>query len=326
MTDGQNNSTAQEHALPSYWFENIPLQRNWNNKIAEADKAAELFLERLGLSISASQLSTESRRLLTRYCSIHQVTIHWYMKKILKKKASQAVYFFVSAGLVILIPTGVWFLPGILDPGGEVELLPAQITGAVTGLLALHRVIQTWFEKRNMIAAWWEASADLKGDLFGLEDRWRGRDGVIIENEGAHVLGAAFRAELEAGIASARKIIRKEKDAFYKKLSEHPSLDVASVLSASRQDAAKITADWINPAVKKEIESAVAADVKAEKARGLQDELRGYEAVLEDLKAEIEAARAGGDSAADKINYYAVVREKRDDTELALIKARAAGA
>ncbi|MCZ6760671.1 MAG: hypothetical protein O7D29_09910, partial [Gemmatimonadetes bacterium] len=56
--------------------------------------------------------------------------------------------------------------------GAEVTAL---VTAVLTGLLGVQKAIGSWMDQRQVIGIFWQASADLKENVYTLEGKWEDR-------------------------------------------------------------------------------------------------------------------------------------------------------
>jgi hypothetical protein len=87
----------------------------------------------------------------------------------------------------------------------------------LTGLLAVHKSLSSWLDKRKVIGNFWKAESDLKTNLYAFEDKWKKHAvDVSIEN-GVTInkLKEEFLKELRAATLVARAILQDEQSKFF---------------------------------------------------------------------------------------------------------------
>ncbi|MEM6496987.1 MAG: hypothetical protein AAF709_09715 [Pseudomonadota bacterium] len=326
--DSASPTPAHHPSMPTYEFE---VDGKWNQQVQATQNAMGVFLQRIDANVHPDKLDMHSRALLFKFVSIHQVAIQWYTDNIEKKRRKQDGFGRLTIILAFFIPLStmlVPFLDSVVELGSP-EVVAAQITGVITGLLAAHRALQTWFQQRNMIATWWRASADLKGDLYGLEDDWRGVGSVVVatgngpNGEASYTLGPKFKKDLQKGIEKARTIIRAEKNAFYTKLGEQPNINLGGILSQASRDVDAMDVDALLSDLQPRVQSAVRESLKFHQHTDVEAELVRFDQMLEDLEADIKDSRPS--EREKKVEYYRVLRAQRDEVEVKLIKLRVDG-
>jgi hypothetical protein len=158
----------------------------------------------------------------------------WYEKKYHGAYRKVWLYIVINILLVIGIPLGLIGLGklGNLSPSGSAA---SQITGVLTGILALQKTLSTWYASQQRYAVWYKAAADLKTIYYGLVQAWAGK---------AATSRGDFITALMTATDSGRKIIADEQLDFYQKLAM-PSFDVLDMLTSTRSTVSSFVANLL---------------------------------------------------------------------------------
>lgn len=149
----------------------------------------------------------------------------WYQSK--SKHALRGIWLYiaVNVALVIGIPLGLIGLARLCNGNvcNGTGALPAQITGVLTGILALQKTLSQWYASQQRYAAWYKARSDLKTLYYGLVRQWSGKISVIDQ----------FRDALDTATDQARKVISDEQLDYFQRLAL-PSFDVLDMLTSTK--------------------------------------------------------------------------------------------
>ncbi|MCK4465081.1 MAG: hypothetical protein KAU83_05160 [Bacteroidales bacterium] len=223
----------------TYIFEKKSRKRSRSKKEAQTELAK--FANRLDLKESHY---TGHKDELLEYVMEHHLNIDWYEERLKKERNYRYIFTTISLALLLLIPIGILYLTQL--PGISGSSVAAQITAVLTGLLAVHRSLSSWFSKRQLMGHFWKASADLKESLYSFEERWRGN--AVTEN---NKLKDDFVKGVYNGIDYARKIVKEEKINFFK-LHSLPSIDLGRTLKEATADAKSLFTTHISPDLERE--------------------------------------------------------------------------
>jgi hypothetical protein len=183
--------------------------------------------EYLGALIEALDISPHLRsRLKSALCDFIVADIlgaAWYQKRYKSAGWKTWAYIALNVFLLLGIPLGLVALNGLMPKAGG-SALPGQITGILTGILALQKTLSGWYSSQQRYATWYKCAADLKAIYYDLIQTWHGRIAAPSND---------FIEALEAATAAARKILSDEQQDFYEKLSL-PSFDVLDMLTGTR--------------------------------------------------------------------------------------------
>jgi hypothetical protein len=147
----------------------------------------------------------------------------WYAKQNDNAKRRVLHYICINVAVVLGVPVGLILL-GAAAKQLNVDVLAAQVTGVLTGVLALQKTLSAWYSSQQRYAAWYKAAADLKSIYYGFVGRWGGK--------GADQK-LAILADCSAQTDAARKVIDAEELDFYEHLTL-PTFDVLDMLTSSR--------------------------------------------------------------------------------------------
>ncbi len=206
-----------------YSFENQG-RRKFPDGKSEDDALAE-FADRLEF-VAADY--TEHRTTLLNFILSYHKTISRYNE--LRDRENKPRVLFTSISLILLL-----MIPLIIFHIGEASAgtgnITAQITALLTGLLAVHKSLSSWLDKRKVIGNFWKAESDLKTKLYAFEDKWKGK---ATEDSGGNPnkikeLKLNFLSEVHAAIVKARAVIQDEQSKFFDTLI-YPSIDLGEML------------------------------------------------------------------------------------------------
>jgi hypothetical protein len=147
----------------------------------------------------------------------------WYEKKYHRARWWVWIYVVVNVAVVLALPIGL-ILVGHAARSLNVNVLASQVTGVLTGVLALQKTLSAWYACRQQYAAWYKAGADLKSIYYEFVSRWSGK---------ASVQGPALLRDCANQTDAARKIIDAEELDFYQHLVL-PTFDVLDMLTSTR--------------------------------------------------------------------------------------------
>ena len=186
------------------------------------------LVERLGLAASSAPCVPTSPvdSSLLDFCVSCHMNIDWYSRRTMRELRYRRVYFGLSILLLGVLPVGLSFLSG----DGKT---PAQITGILTGLLAVHRGFSAWLEKRKAVARYWKALSALKTVLYEFESAWSGFP--LNSEDDAKLLETAIESET----AKCRRIVDEETIEHFEALSV-PTFDLGAMLTGAGSTASQI--------------------------------------------------------------------------------------
>jgi len=255
-----------------------------------AQNAFRIFVERLKLPTAWTQLKEDH---LVKYVTDVHLNIAWYDKKVKAEKSIRNLYVAITLALLLVMPILILMLNSLAERITETsseqdpDYLIAQVAALITGVLALHSGIAAWFEQRKVIGNFWKASADLKEALYDLEDKWRQDKSEDWSNE----MLEKFEEEISLGIKFAKRVVRKEKETFFKNYKT-PRFDIVSLIlnnSKKAEDLAEIFLDpGTLPRQKAEKEADKIAQELAEELAEAQIDVRRYQQEVEELRKLIE--------------------------------------
>jgi hypothetical protein len=149
----------------------------------------------------------------------------WYQNRYRGARRKVLGYIALNCLLVVIVPIGIIAL-GFLAKFLQLQTgaVAGQITGVLTGILALQKTLSTWYASQQRYAAWYKSASDLKTIYFAFIQTWSGKTAT---NE------VAFELALANGSSAARQIISAEQLDYYQKLAL-PSFDILDMLTSTR--------------------------------------------------------------------------------------------
>jgi hypothetical protein len=296
MSDSNNASDSMSNHYPFETGRETTTPTTVRTKVA-SDTYLEIFKKRIGLD-QLQAPTTESRRdllnLLREYVYENQLAIVWYEQKRKKEEARRNKFRRFSIGLLACLPLAVAAVPivvRVIDKDVSGAEVTALVTAVLTGLLGVQKAVGTWMDQREVIGIFWQASADLKENVYTLEGNWEDRS---LEPENPN---PQFLVDLEVGIALARKIARTERDAYFATFKA-PSLDVGAVLNSARTAASGLWSEFAAGTVAQEQQrltqvasSQESLTAKRLKVRNLQAEVEKIKKLIGDVPADDPAAK-----------------------------------
>lgn len=269
---------------PSYRFEDSAREESIRS-LEQAEETLQVFLARLDIPGNPE----DAGGLLRQYIVDVHLNIEWYVRRLHIEKLWQRLFVTGSVLLLPGIPALIWGLSHFSD--STTTWTATQVTAVLTGVLAIHKSVAAWLDKRQLFGHFWRASAELKELLYSFELKWRGKA----------VAGGALRPELcealVADLTRARQVVREERQGFYE-LYKSPSFDVFHKLNEAFTQSQSMTTQLRLPSTQDraareqaEAEQKNLAEDASRRKRGLEAELQGLERLLEQQ----EAALAGAD-------------------------------
>lgn len=201
---------------PSYHFEESAQKQSIRTP-EYADQALGAFTDRLGIARAPATL----KELLREYVMEVQLNIDWYVRRLERERRMQWMFTAFSVVLLIGIPPLIAWLSHRDDT--KTVWTAAQITAMITGILAIHKTLAAWVDKRQLFGHFWRTSAELKELMYSFEQRWHGK--ATSGPESSPEPSPEFVQALQADVARARQIVRQERQGFYD-IYQSPSFDV----------------------------------------------------------------------------------------------------
>lgn len=301
---------------PSYKFEEI-VRRQTVRTPADAEHALATFMARLGIPHDRAE-QNQLVELLRHYVIEVHLNIDWYVRRLERERRLQLMFTGFSVVLLIGIPPLIALLSKV---GEDTVHTAAVITAMITGILAIHKTLAAWLDKRQLFGHFWRTSAELKEVLYSFEQSWAGKamhDGVPQPD---------FVTAVQADIARARQIVREERQGFYD-IYQSPAFDVFQRLQEAWGQGQSLAQQIrFPPMEERAAREALAAQRKegAEAARRRKLELEAEIQGLVRLAEEQQQALAGADPAARarmEQNIEGLLRSV-DDARRELVKVSA---
>lgn len=268
---------------PSYSFE-VWARKESIRAPELADQALGAFTERLGIAKTPATLA----ELLREYVMEIHLNIDWYVRRLERERRMQWVFTVFSVVLLIGIPPLIAWLSHRDDV--KTVWTAAQITAMITGILAIHKTLAAWVDKRQLFGHFWRTSAELKELLYSFEQRWYGK---ALSDAGA---SPEFVQAMHADIARARQLVREERQGFYD-LYQSPAFDVFQRLNDALSQGQALAQQLRSPALDERAarEQEVAQRKQSIEAvlrrkHELDAQIRGFDRLLRDLAASLGSA------------------------------------
>lgn len=307
---------------PSYSFEEWA--RKESIRAPEiADQTLGAFAERLGIAKTPATL----KELLREYVIEIHLNIDWYVRRLEHERALQWMFTAFSVVLLIGIPPLIAWLSH--RDGTNTVWTAAQITAMITGILAIHKTLAAWVDKRQLFGHFWRTSAELKELLYSFEQRWYGKALTGTESS------PEFVQALQADVARARQIVRAERQGFYD-LFQSPAFDVFQRLNDALSHGQALGQQFRAPTFDERAAREQGAtqrkqsvDAVLRRKRELDAQIQGFDRLARDLAAslgsagEAERARIGQNI---EILHQNIDQARRDlikvEAELAALSER----
>lgn len=163
----------------------------------------------------------------------------WCYDKAKRETLLKRMFFLVSLALVFFLPMFVFALPEIVPalwalvlssppdvrPGGDVEVVAAQVMAVLTGLMGLHRTIGSWLGQRQLAAAYWETRSRLAEVIYTVESEWGDMAEDEKVNPSTNRLLQKLQQSLRKGIIEGRQIMSEHTASYYQNF-RLPEVDV----------------------------------------------------------------------------------------------------
>ncbi|WP_428659784.1 hypothetical protein [Reyranella sp.] len=283
---------------------------------ADASELLESFASELCLP--DNKVPAEAIDLSTTFVLEVIMPIAWYARRITKAERIRDLFIVLSLCLIVVIPLLLAWLPKFADLGANPSTaIVAQLTGALTGVLALQKMIAATLAQQQRYGAWWKASSDLKKVWYEFQSQWVAAQLATSWPDQS----AAFLIDAARRIDKARTIVSDEQADFFAKLTL-PSLDVLDVLKTTRTNVGTLVTDLV-PA-------ATASDKHAADVLKAKQDIAKYTSLLATLDGEIARARTDlaapppGQTAAQISEVLKDLLKKRTDYNIAKMDAEAA--
>ena len=228
--------------------------------ITDCSPDFQALVQRLGLAKDAevssspdqsSAVSDELKTALINFVTQHHANIKWYQSKIWRELSLRYLYFVLSLVLLAVIPIAIYVLSLDKAPAFVQSILPftrsandantlvngsnaSAITAALSGLIAFHRGVTAWLDKRQLVALYSKTRAQLKTAVYTFEHDWgpSHRDAAYTELALINALNDAAEAALT--------IVSAEQDAHYE-IEAAPTFGLDDLLSAATSKAGTLT-------------------------------------------------------------------------------------
>jgi hypothetical protein len=226
-------------AIAFHLFSILKPMENLNYKF-QKDKAQKFkkllndqihtFCKRISICEQCEHLSTSDKRLIYVFGYENIMNIIWYRKHIKRETFWRTIYFFISIILLLAIPFLIWFITFHYAPQIENletgEIIIGVISIILTSIMATHKFITSWLEKRKYLSQFYLAFTELKNILFRLENDYK--NGQAIETN-SNSLSEEFKHALNIAIVESRRLVTEETKQYFETLS-YPNTDFTNLL------------------------------------------------------------------------------------------------
>ncbi|MEM7158771.1 MAG: hypothetical protein AAF799_38370 [Myxococcota bacterium] len=174
---------------------------------------------------------SKGNALLRRYMTDGPLSIQWYEDKrpeLLRKQRRYNALIIIVAIVVFVLALMLPFAPLVVAAIGDLDASDvAESTGLIdmaalvgvisTGAMVALRISSHVVRHRQQAAVFHEASANLKAQLYELEDEWRGCQLVDVHNEDPEGtrLDPEFESALRRAIRDAQAVLSRERQAYF---------------------------------------------------------------------------------------------------------------
>jgi hypothetical protein len=274
---------------PSYSFEDL-VRKQTVRTPEDATHALTVFATRLGLPEIATLREALLEPLRNYVMEVH-LNIDWYVRRLERERRLQLMFTGFSVVLLIGIPPLIALLSQI---GKDTVHTAAVITAMITGILAIHKTLAAWLDKRQLFGHFWRTSAELKEVLYSFEQTWAQKavDGQMVQPE--------FLLAIQTDVARARQIVRAERQGFYE-IYQSPAFDVFQRLNDALGGGQLLSQQFRMPSLEQRAvqeQSASQRKQGAEAARRRKLELEAEIQGLQRLAQEQQHVLAGADASA----------------------------
>jgi hypothetical protein len=273
---------------PSYKFEDL-VRKQTVRTPADAEHALSVFAMRLGIPDSMVVREVLLDPLQHYVIEVH-LNIDWYVRRIERERRLQLLFTVFSVVLLIGIPPLIALLSQI---GKDALNTAAVVTAMITGILAIHKTLAAWLDKRALFGHFWRTSAELKEVLYSFEQTWAGRavTGQTVQPD--------FLLAMQSDIARGREIVRAERQGFYE-IYQSPAFDVFQRLNDALSQGQSLAQQFRMPSAEKRVAFEQAASERehgAEAARrrklGLEAEILGMQRLAQEQQQALASADQG---------------------------------
>jgi hypothetical protein len=274
---------------PRYKFEEIV--RKTVRTQEDAAQTLDTFVTRLGIPESP-ELREQLLDPLRHYVIEVHLNIDWYVRRLEHERRLQLMFTAFSVVLLVGIPPLIALLSERIEKNTASTM--AVITAMITGILAIHKTLAAWLDKRQLFGHFWRASAELKEVLYSFEQAW----GDKAVQDGAPQ--PEFLQAVQTDIARARQIVQAERQGFYE-IYQSPAFDVFQRLHEALGQGQTLAQQLRSPSLDERAareQTAAQRKQSAEAARRRKLELDAEIQGLQRLVEEQQRALAGADATA----------------------------
>ncbi len=261
--------------LANQWLEKTPT----DGLAAESNQEGYYNQFLANLQVDDGGLPEADRNRLRRFVAAVHMNARWYYKAIKREQLYRAAFIALTVALLGLVPVLlVWGLPKLVETFADTAFsaVTGQIVGVLTGLIAIHKTLQSWLNARKVIGRYWQTRTSLVDVIYDLEMGWSGSAQAARAKGagGAAPLTDGFRHAVAEGLGKARKAMRAEMAKFFDEYQARTlDVDLAGTLATARQGAAGLFEGLVG-----------------KRERTLMDAYKSELATLDDLRTKKAAA------------------------------------
>ncbi len=207
------------------------------------DNQVQTFCKRISIFKHFNNISTEDKRVINVFVYENTMNIIWYKKHIWKEQFWRRLYFSISLVLLLSIPILIWHTTFEYAPGKDLdtgETIVGIVTIIMTSILAIHRFVTSWLEKRKFLSQFYLAFTELKNILFRLENNWVNAKAF---DTSTNKLVKDFKTALNQAITESRNIVTEETKQYFETLS-YPNIDIPNLLGDSSKSAVALISSF----------------------------------------------------------------------------------
>ncbi len=203
------------------------------DKYSEKDSYNDIITN-LNLS---PEVGKRNKALLKALCNTNIRNIFYYREKIKTENFWRYVYGSITLLFVVGIPFFIYLVTD--NAAGGINLFRSTgslVVTFVASLLAFHKLISSWIEKRKYRSLFHQAKVDLMNIVFGLveDHQWQDNstEGENTKSETYRFVTPGLKEDLISAIRRSREIVNNETRQFFE-MSASPSFDLSAALTSS---------------------------------------------------------------------------------------------
>ena len=221
-------------------MEDININNNYdfedNTFSSKIDGILAVFLKKFKLE--GVEILDDEELLFRNFCKENIANISWYKKALGQENKYRYLYSALSVALIIFVPVFIFFNTTFIPDYNVGNITYAQsLTGSITVIitlvLALHKLMTSWIEKRKFSSLFHQAQVDLMNILYKLESDYLYTAKVKASfSDESNIVNDQFLIDIEASIEQSRAIVAKETNEYFK-MRGNPAFDLSETLKSS---------------------------------------------------------------------------------------------